>query len=357
MASRNEVARAGELNGEDLDAILDILDSEFLEEELADVYEEACEQMESGKFQCSVCKRVCKTKGGLTRHTNSKHKVDSDDNRDQAEGNGNEKEISNALFITLVNQSCKDLSEDLCFPLDIHSNLANFEFLMQEEEENINDERSQVLGEAKLLYKVLSSKGNVEKFFSKFYANIVPKASNLFYPLSGCTATLLCTKVAEKMIVLSKQSSCAVVLSRKESLSENEKAALQYLGGYVLSNLSKKIFKSKHHKSVVGQQHLSVLQAGRASELESQQRLVDNVNRGGLWKITETVQKIFTLAELEFHSHTTGLTKTSIQERLLKTLCINPSTILGPISNMEQVPASLEIRENSVAQRSTCKPD
>ena len=45
MATRDEVIGAEELNGEDLDAILDILDSDFLEEELVDVYEEACEQV------------------------------------------------------------------------------------------------------------------------------------------------------------------------------------------------------------------------------------------------------------------------------------------------------------------------
>ena len=226
--------------------------------------------MERGNFRCSVCEKVCKTKCGLTRHTILKHKVGSDSNH-PGEGNGNDREISNELFIALVNQSCKDLSGDLCFPLDICSSLASFEMQMPEEEEYISDEKSWVFTDVKSLYKVLSGKGNVEKFFSKFYASIVPKASNLFHPLSGCTATLLCTKVAEKMVVLSRQNSCEVVLSKKESLSENEMAALQYLGGYVLSNLSKKIFKSKHHKSTIGQQHLSVLQAGRASELESTQ--------------------------------------------------------------------------------------
>ena len=89
---------------------------------------------------------------------------------------------------------------------------------------------------------MLSGKGNVERFVSKSYGSIVSKANNLFHPLSGCTATLLCTKVAKKMVVTSKKNSCDVVLSTMESLSDNEKAALQFLGGHVLSKLSKEIF-------------------------------------------------------------------------------------------------------------------
>ena len=44
MALRSEVIKVEEMNGEDLDAILDILDSDFLEE-LVDIFEEACEQV------------------------------------------------------------------------------------------------------------------------------------------------------------------------------------------------------------------------------------------------------------------------------------------------------------------------
>ena len=65
-------------------------------------------------------------KSDLTRH-HSKHRIASGDNH-QAERSGNDKEMSNALFVILVNQSCKDLSEDLCFPLDIRLNFASFEF-------------------------------------------------------------------------------------------------------------------------------------------------------------------------------------------------------------------------------------
>ena len=72
--------------------------------------------------------------------TNSKHKIASGDNH-QAEQSGNDKEISNALFVSLVNQSSKDLSEDFCLPLDIRLNFASFEFLMPEEEEYIRDEK------------------------------------------------------------------------------------------------------------------------------------------------------------------------------------------------------------------------
>ena len=72
--------------------------------------------------------------------TNSKHKIASGDNH-QVERNGNDKEITNTLFVSLVNQSGKDLSEDLCFPLDIRLSFASFECLMPEGEEYIRDEK------------------------------------------------------------------------------------------------------------------------------------------------------------------------------------------------------------------------
>ncbi len=300
--------------------------------------------MDSGSFQCSTCMKVCKTKGGLTRHVNSKHKVG--DGRHEAKQK--DKEISKALFIMLVNQSSMDLSKDFCYPPNVRSDLASFKMALQEEE-GMNDEKSQIFTEIKSLYQLLSGKGNVEKFFSKFYSRIVPKASSLFYPLSGCTATLLSTKLAEKLVVSSKKDLCdeVPVAVRKETLSDNEKAALQYLGGYVLSNLNKKIYKSKHHKSNVGQQHLSILQAGHTSQLENTHRLVDNINRGGLWKITETVQNIFTIAELEFCTNTNGITNCIDSKKIVETLCVNQN-LLGLYQTWTSS-CSLEI-EDSIAK-------
>ena len=80
-------------------------------------------------------------------------------------------------------------------------------------------------------------------------------------------------------------------------MTEKEKAALQYLGGYVLFALNKRIQQSKKWKTASKEQLLSILQGGKQTDISNtDQRLVDSVNRGGLWKINSVVERIFTIA-------------------------------------------------------------
>ena len=144
--------------------------------------------MESGNFRCSVCEKVCKTKGGLTRHRNSKHKVGSDSNH-PGEGNGNDKEISNELLIALVNQSCKDLSGDLCFPLDICSRLASFEMQMPEEEDNISEEKAEFSRMQNRCTKCSVVKGTWKNSSVNFMQALFPKQAIFFTHLVGVLNT------------------------------------------------------------------------------------------------------------------------------------------------------------------------
>ena len=166
--------------------------------------------------------------------------------------------------------------------------------------------------------------GNVEKFYATFYATVVTKAGVLFSTLNAHGATLLCTKLADK-IAASTKSREHKTMPTANFLSDKEKASLQYLGGYVFYKLNRKIFNSRHHKSEIGQQHLSILQAGRAdNDSGCPQKLVDGLNRGGLWKINETCQKILTIAELKFLTHTNaGSTKNIDSKKLVGELCVN----------------------------------
>jgi ADP-glucose pyrophosphorylase len=62
-------------------------------------------------------------------------------------------------------------------------------------------------------------------------------------------------------------------------LTEKEKAALQHLGGYVLFALNKHIQQSKKWKTASREQLLSILQAGKQTDISNtDQRLVDSVN-------------------------------------------------------------------------------
>ena len=114
------------------------------------------------------------------------------------------------------------------------------------------------------LYDSFISKGNSEAFYSKFYGEIVLNSSKYFKGLSQRAATLLATKLADTLLGhakegLKKNSAKDVVTT--VSLSENELAGMQYLGGYVLQSLHKKHRTSKHKATTESQQAISILTA------------------------------------------------------------------------------------------------
>ena len=86
------------------------------------------------------------------------------------------------------------------------------------------------------------------------------------------------------------------------NLSDKEISRLQYLGGYVIRNLYKKLRNSKIYKSDEFQQSMALISACRLTntEIRQNQKLVFDLNRRGLWAITENMPKIFLLVEKYF---------------------------------------------------------
>ena len=217
-------------------------------------------QVEGGDFKCTLCPKVCRSQRGLTRHKNSKHKQERDHNASLVTGDANtndEVEIDPAFFLALVNESIKALSEDKCFPVGFRKQFEIYEY------SNTTDgsTKQHIVDQIWKTWNGLKKGGNVEKFYATFYATVVPKAGVLFSALSAHGATLLCTKLADK-IAASTKSREHKTMPSVISLSDKEEASLQYLGGYVFYKLNRKIFNSRHHKSEIGQQHLSILRAG-----------------------------------------------------------------------------------------------
>lgn len=146
------------------------------------------------------------------------------------------------------------------------------------------------------LYDSFISKGNSEAFYAKFYGEIALNSSKYFKGLSQRAATLFATKLADTLLGhakegLKKNSAKDVVTT--VSLSENELAGMQYLGGYVLQSLHKKHRTSKHKATTESQQAILILTACRLQDKEGQvksQVLINCLNRGGLWSPTAQAQ-------------------------------------------------------------------
>ena len=149
------------------------------------------------------------------------------------------------------------------------------------------------------IYKTLARTGNTEKFYAEFYSTVVYRSNNYFGNLSEVTATLLSTKVADFLLVHSKESEdgAAKGTKEKQKVSNIELSGLQYIGGYVLHNLSRKLTQAKV-KSPENEQAMSVLKAGKAEDnLLENHKHINSLNRGGLWAITKDAQLIFEQSE------------------------------------------------------------
>ena len=112
----------------------------------------------------------------------------------------------------------------------------------------------------KTLYDDFLKNGNLEKFYSKYYATVPLKSTRFFCGLSRNAATL----IADSLIAFcKKQRESPGTINSTTALKEREMAGLQYLGGYVLHNLHKKHASTFFSFSIKGRVH------GSAHVLES----------------------------------------------------------------------------------------
>ena len=176
------------------------------------------------------------------------------------------------------------------YPYEIRSELKSFSELV--------DNRVCILLHEKLNIKSI----NPEKFYGFFYSKIVLNSKSFFPMLSESASKVLTTKLADILLCFKKEKEVDVTTTSTRNISERELSGLQYLGGYVMQNLYKKIKNSKKYNCEEYQQSMSILLAGKTSNYDSLKnlKLVSALNRGGLWAITEDIQKIFIVAEKYF---------------------------------------------------------
>ena len=129
---------------------------------------------------------------------------------------------------------------------------------------------------------------------------------------------LLVLKFADCLVAFEKRRTAYVTKKTQEAnynkVSDHEENALQYLSGYVLHNLYKKITNSKNYNTDASQQALSFIKSALSLTNFTSQRPVNALNRGGLWFATETAQGIFQQSEYAFREETSGQEVNNIGE-------------------------------------------
>lgn len=198
----------------------------------------------------------------------------------------------------------------------------------------------------KTLYDDFTKSGNLDKYYSKYYAKVPLRSTTFFSGLSRNAATLLSTKIANSLIAFNKMEREST--NTTTILNERDIAGLQYLGGYVLHKLYRKHAKANTKES---QQAMAILKAGKLEESThgaTTQKLITSLNRGGLWSITMPAQRIFVKIEKHFRLLTPNINLQGINLSGITRKAITDSDIL---SNFDLMVADASIESGSYIRK------
>eukprot|EP00112_Aurelia_sp_Birch-Aquarium-sp1_P007430 Seg181.7 transcript_id=Seg181.7/GoldUCD/mRNA.D3Y31 product="hypothetical protein" protein_id=Seg181.7/GoldUCD/D3Y31 len=294
---------------EELDDILYLIEEGFLEEdedlnhEIEGIAMEVTRDEENvAGFECSVCGKACKSRRGLTRHFNSKHRDVSSSSfvavnastaaPKPSSSSSSADELSRRKLHplrlkTIVLKCAEKISSDECFPSSLREKFLKELFTFT------NDDAVQLW--SKLRGVIDSFKGDAEKFYSGFFSLLVVNVLPSKFEETFVTNTLM-SEVAN--LLLSHLSGVENLDGTKEpeSLSVKEEKSLQYLAGSILHKLYSKFLYSTKGRSTY-QQIISILQACKV-ESDDTQTLINARDRGGLWRVNKRIEKVFLQSEL-----------------------------------------------------------
>nr|XP_047137442.1 uncharacterized protein LOC124813946 [Hydra vulgaris] len=223
-----------------VEILVDFLYSDDFDEEIEIEIEDTGSEISDQINQlCLQCSKSYKTKGGLKRHMLSKHMT-------------NEDEIS-CIGIedidSLIAHTKKKILNTSYYPNDLTEPIKNYNLFVTD----------QFYAETKKYFIELCKPGDVERYFSKIYADFVLGAESYFSGLQKPYCTLFATKFVDKLISHSKKV--------------------------------KEFCKNfKNYQSLI-----LLLESMLTNDIK--QKLIDVQNRGGLSAVNKNMQNIFIKVE------------------------------------------------------------
>ena len=298
-----------ELFGDDLDAVLQAIDEDFIEkdQDLSSEINHGIVNTESDapskSYTCSFCEKVCVSQRGLSRHVNTKHK-DKQAETSTEKPVMPEDRMHPLVLKSFLKISAEKLSTDECYPQPIMDEFKALTFTTLQD----------VLPCYNLIKSVVRNfNGNAEKFYPEFY-KVFSGTEAPFTGLSRHSSLLLGFEVANHVLAYltgSKIHNDVVCFKHEETVfSEKENSIIYYLAGYVVGTLYRRIRFSKKC-NIFNDHHLSFLLACKFDGDETDttnHKLVNIKDRGGLWKVNTDVFSIFSTAESYFLKSTKHFT-------------------------------------------------
>lgn len=321
------------LMGDDLDDLFFLLEGGHLDiddtfnQELDVIVSEVAADDQQTSFTCEVCNKICKSKRGLTRHTNAKHKADTSAGNSTSSATENNagviskdamsfQKLSQAKLHEILKESCGIVVKDMCLPESTRQAFFNCTFTFDE---------IMALWE-KLRPLIDEHTGDGEKFFTGFYGlldeNLLPSK---FHDIT--LTNILMMEVGNLVLIhldsgFKNQSQPEKKVS---PVSENEIKCLQYVSGYIIHKLHNKFRFSKSFSKYYNRQCVAILKACKV-DVDHTQTLVNIRDRGGLWRVNKLMQDLFLTCENIFRSKTSNHSSKIICEEIVKTMFEN-STI------------------------------
>ena len=339
----NMAAQAHEsLPVEELDDILYLIEEGFLEEDedlnnqIADIAVEVSRDEENPAcFKCNVCGKACKSRRGLTRHSNSKHPdVSSSSGVATSASTAAPKCSSSSAdelsrqklhplqLKTIVLKCAEKLSSDECFPSNLREKFSKGFFAFT------NEDAVELWSK---LRKVIDNfNGDAEKFYSGFFSLLVVNVLPSKFDESFVTNTLM-SEVANLLLSHMSGVENFDVTKAPEPLSAKEEKSLQYLAGFILHKLYSKFLYSGKAKSTC-QQIISILHACKV-ENDDTQTLINARDRGGLWKVNKQIERVFLQSELLFRARTASFKTKLACEDLVEEI-LKDSSVLSNYNNI-----------------------
>ena len=352
------VALEGEKGAEKLglDCELDIEDECFVDDvyklnisvfvaetdtpETADAFNDAMLEMEGKKsFHCDVCSKVCKSKGGLTRHHNSKHagdtsaKIRDENNTD-----------------TALDQSAVDGFVERIKTRIIEEDLYG---------EEINVALKKVTSTPKLhqallpLYQTFCKKKNQDNLLKVFFG-LIPRSCQLLNCNDFRIANLIMIQLPDFLVghyntEIQRQrhgeSSTGVTHNEPTELNPVERGPLAYIGGYIISKLT---HINRKKKDNINEQIQALLQSMKS--VGPANSFIANRTRGGLTSPCNDLVNVLEKAELAFRGEinkSVGMIRNIPTDTIYNAIVQNPKVK----SLWENIVMSCSIELSSATQK------
>ena len=191
---------------------------------------------------------------------------------------------------SMFRQSCEKLKKDECLTDHIRKVYWNVKIYSEQLQILLNE-----------LAPLMRRCHDIDSYFQNYFHLQFSKKIVLENTDSQNSALLESEVLNQLLYYLPEDEKQSAEFSKEKDISEKEPYALQYLAGYVFHKLSKKTQNDRRKYEYM--QNYSILLGAKVFH-DEEQILVNEKDRGGLWKVNNDVQNILSITETMFRRAT-----------------------------------------------------